>query len=154
MSLKLPLSSEGTIIQDADGCSVASMVSPKSYDQDKQNAAELVRLANQHAELLEAVEGGQMKTPMFFDVERAPSMKEKIRDFKRQHNIFTHRSELCRKDQPWSALLIELGDKREPVQIIAEECTMLADAGRLVTGEGELSAIRILCQNNSIHCPL
>lgn len=96
-----------------------------------------------------------MKQPALFDVPKGDSMRDRINAFKTEQRIWTHRtSQMKRQDHPWCAMLLPRGDVRHPVAIIAAECALLDESGQLVTGEGELSAIRTLCIKNGIPCPL
>lgn len=58
MSLKLPLKADAILITDANGkiIAVTNVVSLMSQADQMRHAAELVRLANQHGELLAALD--------------------------------------------------------------------------------------------------
>jgi hypothetical protein len=82
-----------------------------------------------------------------------PSRRVRLSEFKRKHGILTH----CAKhmDEPWSACLPLDGDKGKAMaEIMSESCRLYDDSGRVVTADGELSAIRKLCAVNGIRCDL
>lgn len=107
-----------------------------------------------------------MKTPTLFNLPKmGPTKREKIEQFKKQHGIWTHKSGVPRKNDPWCALLspktIEVlfryGDVTKdthPVEIIAGYCRLLDESGLLVCGMTEVEAIRTLCTINKIDCPI
>ncbi len=97
------------------------------------------------------------KQPVLLSVQPdSPSKASRITEFKKQHRIWTHRADfLNRADNPWSALLMPKGVTEETaVQCIADYCRLLDESNQLGAGEGELSAIRTLCQLNDIPCDL
>lgn len=107
-----------------------------------------------------------MRHPKLFDIPpSAPSKAAKIKAFKERHGIWTHNaSHLPVEDERWSAMLIATARKRmagygaTPTtpgeEMIASYCRLLDEMNLLVTGKGEISAIRTLCERNDIPCPL
>lgn len=98
-----------------------------------------------------------MNTPLLFDIPKdAPSYAARLTAFKAEHGILTHRARLfAREDHPWSAMLpLERDRGRDMADIMAESCRIYDEAGRVVTGTGELAAVRTLCENFKIPCPL
>ncbi len=104
-----------------------------------------------------------MKTPNLFDVPKdRPTRKERIQEFKAENWIWTHKAEMM--EDRWSALAYahslealkgyDLTGKLEPEFLIAGYCRLLDEAGLLVTGKTEMEAIRTLCRNLNINCPL
>lgn len=85
-----------------------------------------------------------------------PTQGKRLRDFCRQYDIRTNRSRyMRRKDHPWLALIPFHADARKPVaQIMAESAGLYEANGSVATGEGELSAVRTLCRQLEINCPL
>lgn len=96
-----------------------------------------------------------MKTGLLFDLPKTgPSIQTRINEFKKLHHIKTHRSDAC-PEAPWIALLPTDEDKdREIFDIMADSCRLYDEAKMLVESTGELSAIRKLCEMNSIDCNL
>jgi len=97
-----------------------------------------------------------MKTPPLINVE--PTRKTKrvlFSEFKAKNGIETHRIQMRREDHPWIALLRFDSDVGKSIcQVMAESCRLYDESGHLATGEGELSAVRKLCQQRGIHCPV
>lgn len=95
-----------------------------------------------------------MKTPPLFNVE--PTRKTRrvlLSEFKAKHGIETYRSQMRREDHPWIALLRFDCDTGKSIgQVMAESCRLYDESGYLATGEGELSAVRKLCQQRGITC--
>lgn len=100
-----------------------------------------------------------MKTPNLLDVPKtAPSRKEKLEAFKKQHGIETHYA----PGLGWLAM--HLPSARKFGYGITEESTMfdcemkvgrlLMEAGVTDTGETEREAVRMVCTNLDIPCPL
>lgn len=87
-----------------------------------------------------------------------PSTKARIDAFKVEHRIWTHRATGWKRiEHPWSALLVpkEVNyDELSVMEYIAGYCRLADEGGWLVTGEGELTAIRRLCNNVDIICDL
>lgn len=85
-------------------------------------------------------------------VERGESRANKLKAFKTKHGILTHRtSGMKREDHPWIALIPSEEDQGKDIgTIMAESCRIYEEQGRLATGEGELSAIRQLCNQLNI----
>lgn len=80
-------------------------------------------------------------------VERGESRANKLKAFKAQHGILTHRaSGVRREDHPWIALVPRPEDKGKDIgTIMAESCRLYDESYQLATGHGELSTIRTLC---------
>lgn len=102
-----------------------------------------------------------MKHPRLFEVPpTAPTKAAKLKAFKEQHGIWTHRAPMQREDHPWSAMLFTAAKERmgvqikDPYEMIAGYCQLLDDIGLLVTGTSERDAIRRLCAVNDILFPL
>ena len=86
---------------------------------------------------------------------QTPTKRVRLHAFCRQHDIRTHRSRLDRKDHPWIALIPFHNDATKDLfTIVAESARLYEESGMLATGEGELSAVRTLCQQVGIECPL
>ncbi len=78
-----------------------------------------------------------------------------LKEFREKHGILTHSASWARKDHPWLALQAFDADKGKDIAlIIAESCRLYEEAGYLSTGQGELSAVRALCEKLNILCPL
>ena len=95
-----------------------------------------------------------MKTPLLIEVPKdSPSRKQLLEAWKKANGIWTH---YCRNiaEAPWAALKLQRGELRHPWIVIAEECRLLEECGRLVGGMTEREAIRKLCQNLDIPCIL
>lgn len=94
--------------------------------------------------------------PLLLIVQKTrPSVAERITAFKNQHNIKTHRTSGMRaEDGPWIAVLCFEGETRTLGEIMAAECRLYEEGGRIAEGAGELSAIRTLCEKNRIPCDL
>lgn len=84
----------------------------------------------------------------------APSASVRLTALKRAHGILTHRSR-CVDERPWTALLPAPEDKgKDLFGIMAESAGMYEGSNRCVFADGELSAVRELCQLNGIACDL
>lgn len=98
-----------------------------------------------------------MKTPLLFDLPAtAPSFRSKLSDFKQAHGILTYKSVgMLRRDEPWIALIPFADDRGKEVgEIMAESCRLYEESGYCALGEGELTAVRKLCSQKKIVCPL
>lgn len=104
-----------------------------------------------------------MKQAKLFEI--APdwlSKRRKITAFKNAHGIVTHRTPFSREELPWCACLInearKLGYGVKPdsdvFDCISKVGRLMEELGILVCAEGELSAIRLLCEQNGIPCNL
>lgn len=78
-----------------------------------------------------------------------PSKHAMLKAFMKKHNIHTH---YCREMEHWKrlAILLKPGEKRSFVEVIAEECRRYEEAGRIYEADGEMSAVRGLCEHNGI----
>ena len=85
---------------------------------------------------------------------KAKLFADEKRRLKKLWHIWTHHADfMSREDHPWSALLFdkELREEyKEPEEAIAHYCRILDEQGRLVTGETERQAIKLLCEKNEI----
>lgn len=107
-----------------------------------------------------------MKTPNLLEVPKtAPSRKEKLEAFKKQHGIETYRTPgYTPADHPWFAIHVPkareagkdygLTRKSTWIECEAKIGSYLEDASITATGETELVAVRTLCSNLEIPCPL
>lgn len=98
-----------------------------------------------------------MKTAHLFDIPTdRKSDRVKLTEFKRKHGIRTVRCcGLTRRDLPWVAILPQGDDvKKGTMQIMGESVRLYEESGYLATAEGELSAVRKLCQQLKITCDL
>jgi hypothetical protein len=95
--------------------------------------------------------------PTLLDVPKdRPSRQQKLDEWKRKHNVWTHHAkQMRREDEPWSALL-KLPNETEDAMWarIGSRCLALEDEGTLVTGETERLAIERLCENFELPKPL
>ncbi len=104
---------------------------------------------------------------LFTQPKDSPSTAEKLRAFKAQHKILTHRSVELSTGEPsevrWLAMLtpekrLDDGGPIPPdwglVQHMAHYCRLLDESGRTGYGPGELSAVRDLCARAQIPCTL
>ncbi len=97
---------------------------------------------------------------LFKAAKTGPTKREKIDAFKKEHNIWTYGS----NKYQWDAILVGktreilkgygVTDKTEPFELVASYCRLIKEADLLVTGAGEISAIRELCYRNNIPCHL
>jgi hypothetical protein len=80
----------------------------------------------------------------------------KLAALKKEHGILTHRSGCLGKgEKPWIALLpIEEDKGKDLFDIMAESCRLYDESGWCAYAEGELSAVRLLCQQRGIACEL
>lgn len=85
-----------------------------------------------------------------------PSSGVLLRAFKKTHGILTYRTRgFLRDDRPWIALLPFDSDQRKDIAtIISESARLYEECGQVSESTGELSAVRTLCQNMKIPCPL
>lgn len=98
-----------------------------------------------------------MRTPLLLDVPKsAPSAHERLQVFKAKHGILTHYAPHMRGfDDTWLALIPFEEDKgRDVGDAMAHNCRLYDEAGRCATAKGELSAVRLLCQQLNIPCDL
>lgn len=98
------------------------------------------------------------KQATLFDLgpSQAPTKRARLHAFMRQHDI---RSDYCRvierADHPWMVLIPFHDDANKSVgQIMSESAGLYEANGSVATGEGELSAVRTLCQQVGIACDL
>lgn len=104
---------------------------------------------------------------MLLDVPKThPSRADKLRAFKTRQGIWTwHTPDMSIKDHPWAALLVPRARRRlagepklalcdDPDELVWHFSYLLDANGLLTTGETELDAIRTLCAENNILCPL
>lgn len=97
-----------------------------------------------------------MKQARLFDQPPdSPSLHQRLAQFKKLHRIWTYNHTNSRDDYPWTALLVpdSVKDGGE-IEYIAAMCRVADEGGWLVTGTGELSAVRTLCRNMEIKCDL
>lgn len=104
-----------------------------------------------------------MKTPVLPALHPLParpvnpwhgSRGRKLRAFRRKHRILTFKAEV-RKERPWVAILVQDADRRKDAAAILSGLRGLyQQQGWLSTGNGELTAVRALCDRNQIPCPL
>lgn len=105
-----------------------------------------------------------MKTPNLIDVPKdSKSRHERLREFKVEHWIWTHKGNS--EDYPWSALAyadalkalsgygLPESVRNDPMQVIAGYCRLLDDCGLLVIGETERDAVWKLCRNVGLEFP-
>lgn len=94
--------------------------------------------------------------PKLFDLPPdSTPLKLRIEAFKKQHGILTHRPDLNRADLPWLALIPFPDEKHTDLfDIIAHSSRLYEESGWLALDIGELSAIRQLCEQRNIPCPL
>lgn len=87
---------------------------------------------------------------------QAPTKRARLHAFMRQHDIRTYKTNrMQRKEHPWIALIPFHNDATKDLYtIMAESCRLYEEAKMLATGEGELSAVRTLCQQVGITCDL
>jgi hypothetical protein len=98
-----------------------------------------------------------MQTSILLDVPRtAPSNRVKLTAFKEAHGIKTHQAKhMRREDEPWLAIIPFDEDKEKCVgEIMADSCRLYEESGYCATGTGEVSAIRKLCKQRGITCPI
>lgn len=107
-----------------------------------------------------------MKQPRLIEVPvTAPTKAAKIKAFKELHGIWTHCARhLAVEDERWTAMLLTEARERmagygatantPPEDMVASFCRLLDEADLMVTGTGEITAIRRLCERNDILCVL
>ena len=99
-----------------------------------------------------------MKTKqlLLFDVGWRRRRSTALAAFKHRHGILTCRSSaLSRKEHPWLVFIPFPEDEgKDPWEIMATNGGAYDPEGRSATGEGELSAIRTLCEQMGIECDL
>lgn len=82
-------------------------------------------------------------------------LKLRVEAFKKLHGILTHRVDLNRADLTWLALIPFPDEKHTDLfDIIAHSYRLYDEAGWVAYGAGEISAIRKLCEQRNIPCPL
>ena len=79
----------------------------------------------------------------------SPSRHDLLEAWKNANGIYTHYCDSI-PEAPWEALKMQRGEKREPEMVIADECRLLEECGRLVEGKTEREAILKLCRNLDI----
>lgn len=82
------------------------------------------------------------------------SRGRRLRAFKRKHGILTMKT-IIRLRDPWLALKVRREDKGKDIAtILSESCRIYDEAGLVACATGELTAVRELCANLGIACPL
>ena len=94
------------------------------------------------------------KQTLLFDVGRRRRRSTALAAFKREHGILSWRSPgMTRAEHPWLVFIPFPEDEgKDPWEIMATNGGAYDPEGRLATGEGELTAIRTLCEQMGIEC--
>ena len=98
-----------------------------------------------------------MKQPRLFNLApRGTGKIARMQDFKCDHDIRTYRTPGMRKeDEPWIAVKVMTEDRFKTLPtIMAESCRLYEESDHSATGKGEVSAIRTLCRQLKIECPI
>lgn len=98
-----------------------------------------------------------MKQHRLFDpAPRGTGKTARLQAFKLEHDIRTYRTPgMLREDEPWIAVKVLAEHKFQTLPaIMAGWCGYYEEISHSATGIGELSAIRKLCQQLKIACPL
>jgi len=104
-----------------------------------------------------------MKTPNLLEIPKdSPTRKERIKAFKIENGIETHDAGPPPSYGRWCAVLVEKA--WNDFSFYCEDKSLfglMAGAGRLIDesglsgyGDTEITAIRNLCSENKIHCPI
>lgn len=85
-----------------------------------------------------------------------PSKARLLTAFKKANGILTYRTpQMLREHHPWIACVPFQEHKGQHIGIIMSHSARLyEEAGYVATGIGELSAVRTLCLNLKMSCPL